>query len=94
MIIKKFDYKDKPREVIILYKSETSVAGIDLNYLTEEEKKEVKEIFKDSEPRNFSEMRNGKLEECKSSEKAEWMRAFRRFNLDTSELFKEDEENS
>ena len=32
-----------------------------------------------------------KLEEKR--EKKEWMRAYRRFNLDTSELFKETEEN-
>ena len=57
--------------------------------LNEEEKKEVKEAFKDWEPRDFSEM--VKLEEKR--EKKEWMRAYRRFNLDTSELFKEKEEN-
>lgn len=89
MTIKKFNYKDKDREVIVIYKSDTSLAGIDLNYLNEEEKKEVKEAFKDWEPRDFSEM--VKLEEKR--EKKEWMRAYRRFNLDTSELFKEKEEN-
>ena len=50
---------------------------------------EVKEAFKDWEPKDFSEM--VKLEEKR--EKKEWMRAYRRFNLDTSELFKEKEEN-
>lgn len=89
MTIKKFNYKDKDREVIVIYKSDTSIAGIDLNYLNEEEKKEVKAAFKDWEPRDFSEM--VKLEEKR--EKKEWMRAYRRFNLDTSELFKEKEEN-
>lgn len=89
MTIKKFNYKDKDREVVVIYKSDTSLAGIDLNYLNEEEKKEVKEAFKDWEPKNFSEM--VKLEEKR--EKKEWMRAYRRFNLDTSELFKEKEEN-
>lgn len=89
MTIKKFNYKDKDREVVVIYKSDTSLAGIDLNYLNEEEKKEVKEVFKDWEPRDFSEM--VKLEEKR--EKKEWMRAYRRFNLDTSELFKEKEEN-
>lgn len=89
MTIKKFNYKDKDREVVVIYKSDTSLAGIDLNYLNEEEKKEVKEAFKDWEPRDFSEMK--KLEEKR--EKKEWMRAYRRFNLDTSELFKEKEEN-
>ena len=89
MTIKKFNYKDKDREVVVIYKSDTSLAGIDLNYLNEEEKKEVKEAFKDWEPKDFSEM--VKLEEKK--EKKEWMRAYRRFNLDTSELFKEKEEN-
>ena len=89
MTIKKFNYKDKDREVVVIYKSDTSLAGIDLNYLNEEEKKEVKEVFKDWEPRDFSEM--VKLEEKR--EKKEWMRAYRRFNLDTSELFKETEEN-
>lgn len=89
MTIKKFNYKDKDREVIVIYKSDTSLAGIDLNYLNEEEKKEVKEAFKDWEPKDFSEM--VKLEEKR--EKKEWMRAYRRFNLDTSELFKEREEN-
>lgn len=89
MTIKKFNYKDKDREVIVIYKSDTSLAGIDLNYLNEEEKKEVKEAFKDWEPKDFSEM--VKLEEKR--EKKEWMRAYRRFNLDTSELFKEKEEN-
>lgn len=89
MTIKKFKYKDKDREVVVIYKSDTSLAGIDLNYLNEEEKKEVKEAFKDWEPRDFSEM--VKLEEKR--EKKEWMRAYRRFNLDTSELFKETEEN-
>lgn len=89
MTIKKFNYKDKDREVVVIYKSDTSLAGIDLNYLNEEEKKEVKEAFKDWEPRDFSEM--VKLEEKR--EKKEWMRAYRRFNLDTSELFKEKEEN-
>lgn len=89
MTIKKFNYKDKDREVVVIYKSDTSLAGIDLNYLNEEEKKEVKESFKDWEPRDFSEM--VKLEEKR--EKKEWMRAYRRFNLDTSELFKEKEEN-
>lgn len=89
MTIKKFNYKDKDREVVVIYKSDTSLAGIDLNYLNEEEKKEVKEAFKDWEPKNFSEMI--KLEEKR--EKKEWMRAYRRFNLDTSELFKETEEN-
>lgn len=89
MTIKKFNYKDKDREVVVIYKSDTSLAGIDLNYLNEEEKKEVKEAFKDWEPRDFSEM--VKLEEKR--EKKEWMRAYRRFNLDTSELFKETEEN-
>lgn len=89
MTIKKFNYKDKDREVVVIYKSDTSLAGIDLNYLNEEEKKEVKETFKDWEPRDFSEM--VKLEEKR--EKKEWMRAYRRFNLDTSELFKEKEEN-
>ena len=62
MTIKKFNYKDKDREVVVIYKSDTSLAGIDLNYLNEEEKKEG-------------------------------MRAYRRFKLDTSELFKEKEEN-
>ena len=89
MTIKKFNYKDKDREVVVIYKSDTSLAGIDLNYLNEEEKKEVKEAFKDWEPRDFSEM--VKLEEKR--EKKEWMRAYRRFNLDTSELFKVKEEN-
>ena len=89
MTIKKFNYKDKDREVVVIYKSDTSLAGIDLNYLNEEEKKEVKEAFKDWEPKDFSEM--AKLEEKR--EKKEWMRAYRRFNLDTSELFKEKEEN-
>lgn len=89
MTIKKFNYKDKNREVVVIYKSDTSLAGIDLNYLNEEEKKEVKEAFKDWEPKDFSEM--VKLEEKR--EKKEWMRAYRRFNLDTSELFKEKEEN-
>lgn len=89
MTIKKFNYKDKDREVVVIYKSDTSLAGIDLNYLNEEEKKEVKEAFKDWEPRDFSEM--AKFEEKR--EKKEWMRAYRRFNLDTSELFKETEEN-
>lgn len=89
MTIKKFNYKDKNREVVVIYKSDTSLAGIDLNYLNEEEKKEVKEAFKDWEPKDFSEM--VKLEEKR--EKKEWMRAYRRFNLDTSELFKETEEN-
>jgi hypothetical protein len=89
MIIKNFNYKDKDREVVVIYKSDTSLAGIDLNYLDEEEKKEVKEAFKDWEPKDFSEMT--KLEEKR--EKKEWMRAYRRFNLDTSELFKESEEN-
>lgn len=89
MTIKKFNYKDKDREVVVIYKSDTSLAGIDLNYLNEEEKKEVKEVFKDWEPKDFSEM--VKLEEKR--EKKEWMRAYRRFNLDTSELFKEKEEN-
>ena len=89
MTIKKFNYKDKDREVVVIYKSDTSLAGIDLNYLNEEEKKEVKEAFKDWEPRDFSEMK--KLEEKR--EKKDWMRAYRRFNLDTSELFKEKEEN-
>ena len=89
MTIKKFNYKDKDREVVVIYKSDTSLAGIDLNYLNEEEKKEVKETFKDWEPRDFSVM--VKLEEKR--EKKEWMRAYRRFNLDTSELFKEKEEN-
>lgn len=89
MTIKKFNYKDKDREVVVIYKSDTSLAGIDLNYLNEEEKKEVKEVFKDWEPRDFSEM--VKLEEKR--EKKEWMRAYRRFNLDTSELFKEKEED-
>ena len=89
MIIKKFNYKDKDREVVVIYKSDTSLAGIDLNYLNEEEKKEVKEAFKDWEPKDFSEM--VKLEEKR--EKKEWMRAYRRFNLDTSELLKEKEEN-
>lgn len=89
MTIKKFNYKDKDREVVVIYKSDTSLAGIDLSYLNEEEKKEVKEAFKDWEPRDFSEM--VKLEEKR--EKKEWMRAYRRFNLDTSELFKEKEEN-
>ena len=89
MTIKKFNYKDKDREVVVIYKSNTSLAGIDLNYLNEEEKKEVKEAFKDWEPKDFSEM--VKLEEKR--EKKEWMRAYRRFNLDTSELFKETEEN-
>lgn len=89
MTIKKFNYKDKDREVVVIYKSDTSLAGIDLNYLNEEEKKEVKDAFKDWEPRDFSEM--VKLEEKR--EKKEWMRAYRRFNLDTSELFKEKEEN-
>ena len=89
MTIKKFNYKDKDREVVVIYKSDTSLAGIDLNYLNEEEKKEVKEVFKDWEPKEFSEM--VKLEEKR--EKKEWMRAYRRFNLDTSELFKEKEEN-
>lgn len=89
MTIKKFNYKDKDREVVVIYKSDTSLAGIDLNYLNEEEKKEVKEAFKDWEPRDFSEM--VKLEEKR--EKKEWMRAYRRFNLDTSELFKEKEED-
>lgn len=89
MTIKKFNYKDKDREVVVIYKSDTSLAGIDLNYLNEEEKKEVKEAFKDWEPRDFSEI--VKLEEKR--EKKEWMRAYRRFNLDTSELFKEKEEN-
>ena len=89
MTIKKFNYKDKDREVVVIYKSDTSLAGIDLNYLNEEEKKEVKEVFKDWEPKDFSEM--VKLEEKR--EKKEWMRAYRRFNLDTSELFKEVEEN-
>lgn len=89
MTIKKFNYKDKDREVVVIYKSDTSLAGIDLNYLNEEEKKEVKEAFKDWEPKDFSEMI--KLEEKR--EKKEWMRAYRRFNLDTSELFKEKEED-
>ena len=89
MTIKKFNYKDKDREVVVIYKSDASLAGIDLNYLNEEEKKEVKEAFKDWEPKDFSEM--VKLEEKR--EKKEWMRAYRRFNLDTSELFKEKEEN-
>ena len=89
MTIKKFNYKDKDREVVVIYKSDTPLAGIDLNYLNEEEKKEVKEAFKDWEPKDFSEM--VKLEEKR--EKKEWMRAYRRFNLDTSELFKEKEEN-
>lgn len=89
MTIKKFNYKDKDREVVVIYKSDTSLAGIDLNYLNEEEKKEVKEAFKDWEPKDFSEM--VRLEEKR--EKKEWMRAYRRFNLDTSELFKEKEEN-
>ena len=89
MTIKKFNYKDKDREVVVIYKSDTSLAGIDLNYLNEEEKKEVKEAFKNWEPKDFSEM--VKLEEKR--EKKEWMRAYRRFNLDTSELFKETEEN-
>ena len=89
MTIKKFNYKDKDREVVVIYKSDTSLAGIDLNYLNEEEKKEVKEAFKDWEPKDFSEM--VKLEEKR--EKKEWMRAYRRFNLDTSELFNEKEEN-
>ena len=89
MTIKKFNYKDKDREVVVIYKSDTSLAGIDLNYLNEEEKKEVKEVFKDWEPKDFSEM--VKLEEKR--EKKEWMRAYRRFNIDTSELFKEKEEN-
>lgn len=89
MTIKKFNYKDKDREVVVIYKSDTSLAGIDLNYLNEEEKKEVKEAFKDWEPKDFSEM--VKLEEKR--EKKEWMRAYRRFNLDTSELFKEKEED-
>lgn len=89
MVIKNFNYKDKDREVVVIYKSDTSIAGIDLNYLDEEEKKEVKEVFKDWEPKDFSEMT--KLEEKR--EKKEWMRAYRRFNLDTSELFKESEEN-
>ena len=89
MTIKKFNYKDKDREVVVIYKSDTSLAGIDLNYLNEEEKKEVKEAFKDWEPKDFSEM--VKLEEKR--EKKDWMRAYRRFNLDTSELFKEKEEN-
>ena len=89
MTIKKFKYKDKDREVVVIYKSDTSLAGIDLNYLNEEEKKEVKEAFKDWEPKDFSEM--VKLEEKR--EKKEWMRAYRRFNLDTSELFEEKEEN-
>ena len=89
MTIKKFKYKDKDREVVVIYKSDTSLAGIDLNYLNEEEKKEVKEAFKDWEPKDFSEM--VRLEEKR--EKKEWMRAYRRFNLDTSELFKEKEEN-
>lgn len=89
MTIKKFNYKDKDREVVVIYKSDTSLAGIDLSYLNEEEKKEVKETFKDWEPRDFSEMK--KLEEKR--EKKEWMRAYRRFNLDTSELFKEKEED-
>ena len=89
MTIKKFNYKDRDREVVVIYKSDTSLAGIDLNYLNEEEKKEVKEAFKDWEPKDFSEM--VKLEEKR--EKKEWMRAYRRFNLDTSELFKEKEEN-
>lgn len=89
MTIKKFNYKDKDREVVVIYKSDTSLAGIDLNYLNEEEKKEVKEAFKDWEPKDFSEM--VKLEEKR--EKKEWMRAYRRFNLDTSELFKETEED-
>lgn len=89
MTIKKFNYKDKDREVVVIYKSDTSLAGIDLSYLNEEEKKEVKEAFKDWEPKDFSEM--VKLEEKR--EKKEWMRAYRRFNLDTSKLFKEKEEN-
>ena len=89
MTIKKFNYKDRDREVVVIYKSDTSLAGIDLNYLNEEEKKEVKEAFKDWEPKDISEM--VKLEEKR--EKKEWMRAYRRFNLDTSELFKEKEEN-
>lgn len=89
MVIKNFNYKDKDREVVVIYKSDTSLAGIDLNYLEEDEKKEVKETFKDWVPKDFSEMT--KLEEKR--EKKEWMRAYRRFNLDTSELFKESEEN-
>lgn len=89
MTIKKFNYKDRDREVVVIYKSDTSLAGIDLNYLNEEEKKEVKEAFKDWEPKDFSEM--VKLEEKR--EKKEWMRAYRRFNLNTSELFKETEED-
>lgn len=87
MVIKNFNYKDKDREVVVIYKSDTSLAGIDLNYLDEDEKKEVKEAFKDWEPKDFSEMT--KLEEKR--EKKEWMRAYRRFNLDTLELFKESE---
>lgn len=89
MVIKNFNYKDKDREVVVIYKSDTSLAGIDLSYLDEDEKKEVKETFKDWVPKDFSEMT--KLEEKR--EKKEWMRAYRRFNLDTSELFKESEEN-
>ena len=89
MTIKKFNYKDKDREVVVIYKSDTSLAGIDLSYLNEEEKKEVKEAFKNWEPKDFSEM--VKLEEKR--EKKDWMRAYRRFNLDTSELFKETEKN-
>ena len=90
MTIKKFNYKDKDREVLVIYKSDTSLAGIELDYLDEDEVKEVKEVFKDCEPKDFSEM--GKLNEKR--EYKNWMRAYRRFNLDTSELFKEDEENS
>lgn len=94
MIIKNFNYKDKDREVVVIYKSDTSLAGIDLNYLNEEEKKEVKEVFKDWVPKDFSEMSKLNEDTKEKRESCTWMRAYRRFNLDTSELFKEDEENS
>lgn len=94
MIIKKFNYNDKDREVVVLYKSETQIAGIDLNYLNEDEKKEVREIFKDSEIKSFSEMASSKLNENEKREKAEWMRAFRRFTVNVDELFKEEQEKA
>lgn len=91
MVLKEFNYNGKDRKVVVLYKSETQIAGIDLNYLSEDEQNSVKEIFKDSEPKDFSEMRKGKLDENEVREKAEWMRAFRRFTVDVNELFKEED---
>ena len=91
-MIKDFKYNSKgeikERHVFVLHENNQYLEGLDLSYLTEDEKKKVQEVLKDHVVGDIP-PRGTKASPIKGYE-PEWNKAWRRFKKESFVVNKED----